>query len=99
MGLDKLLNETANPGEQNMQPQTRNIMIVIVILALVFLTYGIMTMPDNRNPSEKIGDAIHDLPQGVDKASRQLEDRTPGQRLGDTIKDNTNPPRENAPSQ
>jgi len=70
---------------------------VAVILAAV-LAYGLLTMKDDRNPAEKIGDAIHELPQGIDKAGRQLEDRTPGQKLGDAVKDtgdkikeNTNP--------
>ena len=56
-----------------------------IIVAL--LIYGVLTLPDQRNTTEKIGDAIHDLPQGVDKAERQLHDRTPGQKLGDAVKD------------
>jgi short subunit fatty acids transporter len=74
------------------QRSFRNIIIVAVILVLAVLAYAVLTMPDRRNTTEKIGDAIHDLPQGADKAARQLEDRTPGQKLGDTIKDNTAPP-------
>lgn len=64
---------------------------VIVIIVIALTAYGVLTMPDRRNAMEKVGDAIHDLPQGPDKAARQLEDRTPGQKLGDAIKDNTNP--------
>ena len=70
-------------------PTTRNMLVFVLVLALALLAYGVMTMPDRRSPVEKIGDAVHDLPQGVGKASRQLEDRTPGQKLGDEIKDNT----------
>lgn len=66
-------------------------LIIVVIAILVVVGYGVLTMRDQRSTTEKIGDAIHDLPQGTDKAERQLEDRTPGQKLGDTIKDNTNP--------
>jgi len=62
-------------------------MILVGILIVVLLGYGALTMQDHRNTTEKIGDAIHDLPQGVDKAERQLEDRTPGQKLGDAVKD------------
>ncbi len=72
-------------------PHTRNIVMLIVILALAFFAYSYLTMPDQRTTTEKVGDAIHDLPQGVDKAGRQLEDRTPGQKLGDAVKDNTGP--------
>ncbi len=68
---------------------TRNLVILVVIAGLAFLAYSFLTMPDHRTSTEKVGDAIHDLPQGPDKAARQLEDRTPGQKLGDTLKDNT----------
>jgi len=73
-------------------------MIFGAVIVVAVLSYGVLTMRDQRNTTEKIGDAIHDLPQGVDKAERQLQDRTPGQKLGDAvkdtgdkIKDNTNP--------
>ena len=60
---------------------------IIVLIVVGVLAYGVLTMKDQRSPMEKVGDAIHDLPQGADKAERQLEDRTPGQKLGDAIKD------------
>lgn len=70
---------------------TRNLLAAVVVLALAFGAYSLLTMPDQRNATEKVGDAIHDLPQGVGKASQQLESRTPGQKIGDAIKDNTQP--------
>ena len=66
-------------------------LVIVVVLIVAVLAYGLLTMRDQRSMTEKIGDAIHDLPQGPDKAARQLEDRTPGQKLGDAVKDNTNP--------
>jgi len=63
------------------------LMIFVAILAVALLAYGALTMRDQRGPAERLGDAIHELPQGVDKAKRQLEDRTPGEKLGDTVKD------------
>ncbi len=68
---------------------TRNLFILVVVLALAVVGYAVLTMPDHRSTTEKVGDAIHDLPKGVDKAGRQLEERTPGQKIGDAIKDNT----------
>jgi hypothetical protein len=65
----------------------RAVIIVLVVVVVAALAYAVLTAPDRRNTAERVGDAIHDLPQGVDKASRQLEDRTPGQRLGDDVKD------------
>ena len=68
---------------------SRSIIVIAAVIALGFLAYGVLTMPDQRSTTEKIGDAIHELPQGPDKAARELEDRTPGERIGDTIRDNT----------
>ncbi len=66
---------------------SRNVIMFAIIIALAFLAYSFLTAPDHRTLTEKVGDSIHDLPQGVDKASRDLEDRTPGQKIGDGIKD------------
>jgi hypothetical protein len=49
--------------------------------------WSILTMPDQRTAGQKIGNAIDALPQGPDKAARQLEDRTLEQRLSDALKD------------
>lgn len=62
-------------------------LLIVAIIILAILAYGFLTMKDNRNGAERLGDAIHELPQGINKAERQLEDRTPGQKLGDTVKD------------
>jgi short subunit fatty acids transporter len=65
----------------------KNLLTILIVVILVVLAYGVLTMPDRRTTTEKIGDAIHELPQGADKAARQLEDRTPGQKMGDAVKD------------
>ncbi|MDR3425537.1 MAG: hypothetical protein P4M13_10785 [Alphaproteobacteria bacterium] len=74
-------------------------MIVVGAAILALLAYGALTMSDKRDAGEKMGDAYHALSEGVDKAGRELEDRTPGQKLGDDLKDagdkindNTQPP-------
>ncbi len=61
--------------------------IIILGIAIALLAYGFLTLPDQRTATEKVGDAINELPQGIDKAGRQLEDRTPGEKLGDAVKD------------
>ena len=63
------------------------LLLIAIAIVLGLIAYAILTMPDQRSGMEKVGDAIHDLPQGVDKAGRQLENRTPGQKLGDAVKD------------
>ncbi len=46
-----------------------------------------MTAPDKRDPGQKIGDAVNELHNGPEKAARQLESRTPGDKLQDAVKD------------
>jgi len=62
---------------------------VIVIVVLAILTFGILTMPDQRSTGERVGDAIDALPEGPGEAAEQLKKRTPGERLGDAIEDAT----------
>jgi len=50
--------------------------IIAAIIVVALLAYGVMTMRDNRSASDRISDAFH-----------ELEDRTPGQKLGDAVKD------------
>lgn len=63
------------------------------ILTLALLTvigvvgYYVLNAPDKRSAGEKVSDAISELPNGVTKASRQLESRTPADKLNDAAKD------------
>jgi hypothetical protein len=70
-------------------------LIVVGVIVVAVLAYSALTMRDQRSGSERLGDAIHDLPQGVDKAERQLEDRTPGEKIGDSVKDVSDKIKEN----
>ena len=56
-----------------------------VIIAVV--GYYVLNAPDNRNAGQKIGDAVNELHNGPEKAARQLEDRTPGDKLKDAATD------------
>jgi hypothetical protein len=66
---------------------TKGILSILVLLVLGVLAWGVLTMPDQRSTGQRIGDAIDALPHGVGKAADQLGDRTPGQKLGDAVKD------------
>jgi len=61
---------------------TATLVVVIAVLA-----YYVLNAPDKRNAGEKMSDAINELPKGVDKAARQLESRTPADKLNDAAKD------------
>jgi short subunit fatty acids transporter len=60
---------------------------ILIVIILAAVGYGVLTMPDKRGVGQKVDDAVDALPHGVDKAARQLEDRTPGEKLGDAVKD------------
>lgn len=65
------------------------LLIILLLGGILFATYYILTTPDRRSTSERIGDAASELSNGTTKAARQLENRTPGEKLGDAIKDAT----------
>jgi hypothetical protein len=69
------------------QPQGKFILMAGVAFILGAIGYYFLTAPDQRNDMQKVGDAINELPNGVDKAVRQLDDRTPGDKLNDVAKD------------
>lgn len=58
---------------------------VFIIVAVI--GYYVLNAPDRRTAGEKVSDAINELPSGVDKAARQLENRTPAEKLKDAAKD------------
>jgi hypothetical protein len=72
-----------------MNKNTRNIVIVIVLIVIAFAAYKVLNAPDQRSGGEKLGDAIGKLDEGVDDAGRELEDRTPAERIKDDINDAT----------
>ena len=77
-----------NRGQKMTQIQQSKILIIgafIVVIGIV--SFYVLNAPDQRSPGDKIGDAVNELPNGVDKAARQLESRTPGQKLDDAAKD------------
>ena len=65
----------------------RNILIIVAVAILLFVGYSVLNAPDTRSAGQKISDAIDELPNGVDKAARELEDRTPADKLEDAAKD------------
>jgi hypothetical protein len=69
---------------------------IALIVILAVMAYGVLTMPDRRSGAEHLGDAVSALPNGVDKAARELENRTPGERIGDAVKDTGDAIKDNA---
>jgi hypothetical protein len=69
------------------QPYNKLLWIIGGAIIVGFLGYYIWSMPDERDASQKISDAIEELPNGAEKAARQLESRTPGEKIQDAAKD------------
>lgn len=69
------------------QPQGKILMMIGLVVVIGIVGYYVLNAPDKRSAGDKIGDAINELPKGVDKAARQLEDRTPADKLNDAAKD------------
>jgi hypothetical protein len=64
----------------------RTICGILIVAIVAALAWFVLTMPDQRTTGQRIGDAVDALPD-VGKASSELQDQTPGQKLGDKVKD------------
>jgi hypothetical protein len=67
----------------------RALPVIVVLIVVMTIGYFALTRPDLRNTAQKVGDAIEVLPSVVDKAERQMDGRTPGEKLNDAAKDAT----------
>jgi len=69
-----------------------NGLIVILAVAIIAIAavVAVYLIQDNRSSSERVGDAIEAVPQGLDKAANQLGDQPPAKNvernLGDAEK-------------
>lgn len=74
----------------NNQSSVSKMVLVAVVVGVIGIGgYYVLNAPDNRTAGERIGDAVDELPDGLDNAARELESRTPAEKLGDDIKDAT----------
>ncbi len=70
-----------------MSSTMKSLIIAVVLVVALGVAYSILAGPDRRTTSDKIGDAIQQLPNGPDKAMHELgSDRTPGEKLGDSMR-------------
>lgn len=57
--------------------------IIAIVLALGAVLY--VLSQDNRSSGERVVDAIEAVPQGIDSAAGQLEDKSPAENIGDNV--------------
>lgn len=61
---------------------TNSILILIGVAVIALLAVGaVFLMQDNRSGSERMGDAVEALPQGLDKAADELGDQPPAENI------------------
>lgn len=61
--------------------------IILGIIALVLAVGAVLYVlsQDNRSSGERVVDAIETVPQGLDEAAGQLEDKSPAENIGDNV--------------
>jgi hypothetical protein len=65
----------------------KTLLIIGIATAITLIIYQLMSAPDRRDNAQKVSDTISALPNGASKAARQLEDRTPADKLKDAVQD------------
>ncbi|EGF89599.1 hypothetical protein ABI_40160 [Asticcacaulis biprosthecium C19] len=56
--------------------------IVLAVIIIAILAVGaVFLMQDNRSGSERVGDAVQALPNGVDNAADKLGDQSPAENV------------------
>ena len=77
----------------NTQPSSSGgnagLIIVAMLIVAVLVVGAIWLMQDHRSSSERLGDAVEAVPQGLDKAADKLGDQPPAQNVTDNLKDAT----------
>ncbi len=63
------------------------IMTIIAIVAVVILAYFVLNTREDRTVGQKMSDAVEQLDNGVDNAARELQDRTPAEKIKDAVDD------------
>lgn len=65
----------------NSQNGNNMLIILAVILIAIAAVGSVFLMQDNRSGSERVGDAVQALPNGVDKAADELGDQAPAENV------------------
>lgn len=59
--------------------------MIILALAIGFGIYTFMNKADERTALERAADAVKALPEGVDKAAQQLEDKSMADKIQESV--------------
>ena len=63
------------------QKSQNNLLLIITFAIIAVAIAGIYMMQDHRSSSERVGDAIEAVPEGLDKAANQLGDQPPAKNV------------------
>jgi hypothetical protein len=65
----------------------RGLWALIAVVVIGLLAWVVLSAPDNRTTGERVGDAIDELPNGLDEAGQELQDKSAADRVGDAVED------------
>jgi hypothetical protein len=65
----------------------KNLIVIGFLIIISIGIYFIVTAPDRRSGTQKVSDAIEQLPNGIDKSARELQDKTIADRISDKATD------------
>lgn len=63
--------------------------LAVLVVVIVVMAYMMMNTREDKSIGQKMDDAIGQLDNGVDNAARELENRTPAEKVVDEVKDAT----------
>lgn len=69
-----------------MSKNTQTILIILAVVLVIVVGYSMMTQPDDRNPVQRVGDAVEELPN-TGEAAEELENQSPADQAADAIDD------------
>jgi hypothetical protein len=69
-----------------MDSKNKKTLTIVVVILVLIVAYVLMATPDKRTVTERVGDAVSELPD-VDRARDQLHDRSPAEKLGDAARE------------
>lgn len=72
-----------------MNKNTQTILGILLVGVIAVGAWAMLNQPDDRTVGQKIEDAGNKLGDGLDDAARELEDRTPLERMEDDYEDAT----------
>ena len=63
------------------------VVVLVLIIAVFGIGYYINYQEEHKTPGERIGKAVEELGDGIKDSSREMQDRSVGEKMEDAIDD------------